>query len=180
MKNTDIHFLQEEVNILMSSGCNIPYFSFNGKKFLGKIVDVYDGDTCRVNVLLGKDIYQFSLRMYGYDCPEIKTRDLEEKKYASASKEILKTLILEKLVLVDCSEISEQDKYGRILARIYSKLEVPTNNNDICINDFMIENHLGYPYTGKTKQVFLKLKEDGYYKYENIQKLQIPKTIHYA
>ncbi len=47
-------------------------------------------------------------------------------------------------------EAGEFDKYGRILARIYTI----SNGKQLCINDFLIENQLAKFYSGKTKSQF--------------------------
>jgi hypothetical protein len=43
---------------------------------IGKVVKVYDGDTCKVNLFLSPNsLKQFTIRMNGYDSPELKTKN---------------------------------------------------------------------------------------------------------
>lgn len=77
------------------------------------IVRVVDGDTVIVNVNLGFDIWllEKSVRINGIDTPESRTTDLKEKEYGLLSKEHLKAMLVNTVVLKSSSE----DKYGRIL-----------------------------------------------------------------
>ena len=48
-----------------------------------EVVKIIDGDTIRVDVDMGFGIWSRNetVRLYGIDTPESRTRDLEEKKY---------------------------------------------------------------------------------------------------
>ncbi len=46
--------------------------NFAGKKFKCKVVNVYDGDTCTVVFRHRGKLEQHSVRMLGYDSPEMK------------------------------------------------------------------------------------------------------------
>ena len=63
---------------------DIPEFSLNGIKTIGKIVDVYDGDTCKIILAQSnKALLRFNCRLKFIDTPEIKplktkpNRDME-------------------------------------------------------------------------------------------------------
>ena len=62
-----------------------------------KVIKVYDGDTItiasKVNTLSRK-YYRFSVRLARIDCPELRTKDNNEKEYAVKAKESLERLIL--------------------------------------------------------------------------------------
>ena len=90
--------------------------------------------------------------MLGYDSPEIKSKNMDEKTYALHSKNVLEQLILNKIVKIECSNI--KDKYGRVLAIVYTKM----NNQTLNVNNFMVENKLGYSYDGNKKLTFDELK----------------------
>lgn len=47
-------------------------------------------------------------------------------------------------------EAGDYDKYGRILARIYTFSE----GKELCINNFLLEHELAKSYSGKTKVEF--------------------------
>jgi len=160
----------EQYTKLLETTKDVQTFSFDGKTVYAKVVDVYDGDTCKINMYLHANILaKFTVRMMGYDCPEIKTKNSTEKKFATRSKTILSSLILNKIVKVECLEF---DKYGRILGRIITKDEA---NNDLDVNAFMINNRLGYSYEGQTKSDFNDLLNSGYYREDNIV---VPVTQH--
>ena len=156
---------------LLESTDEIELFSLKNKQFLAKVITVYDGDTCKVNIFLNdNELSKFTVRLFGYDSPEIKTKDPIEKKFAELSKSCLEKMILDKVVNLNCYEF---DKYGRVLAKITSKTIV---GDIFIINDFMVKNHLGYPYKGDTKNSFQELYKNNYYREEEID---IPTTIHY-
>ena len=56
--------------------------------FQATVLKIIDGDTIDVDVDLGWNISDTNqrIRLYAVDCPESRTRDLEEKKYGLAAK----------------------------------------------------------------------------------------------
>ena len=60
------------------------------------IVKVVDGDTVDVDIDLGFGIWMKNerVRLFGIDTPESRTRDLEEKKYGLAAKEMGITILV--------------------------------------------------------------------------------------
>ena len=113
----------------------------------GRVIRVYDGDTitiaARVPLLKNRDIYKFSIRINRIDCPEIKTKNNEEKLYALRVRDLLSEKIMNKMVKV---EILKTDKYGRYLAEIYYKREN--------ISDWLLNNRYAIPYDGGKKEDF--------------------------
>ena len=126
-----------------------PQFTLKDTFKVCKIVDVYDGDTIR-GVFENNGMYnKWTIRMYGYDSPEIRpSRKLENreeiKAKAKESRDYLKTKILDKTVLLHCLDF---DKYGRVLGNIYSE-ELGNQS----VNDHMVEMNYGYAYFGGTKK----------------------------
>ena len=127
-------------------------FTLDGCSKLCKVVDVYDGDTCRVVFNHNGHINKWNIRMNGYDSPEMRpskslpNRD-EIKAKAKESKEYLKSLISnsdEQLVYLKCGGF---DKYGRLLGEIY------VNQDDTeSVNNIMIKDGYAYEYHGGTKK----------------------------
>lgn len=138
-------------NKLSNSNNNIPKFTFKNRILPAKVISVYDGDTCKVNLppLVSSDeLFQFTIRVNGYDSPEIKSTDEVEKKYAIIAKQVLSQLVLNKIVLLRCNDF---DKYGRILADIL----VNSNHPELLdIGQYMISNKYGTSYSGGTKKIF--------------------------
>lgn len=121
--------------------------SYKDKIFYGKVVDVYDGDTIKVNILINDTIEKYNIRLDGYDAPEMRTKNNTEKEYAKVSRKMMEILVLDKIVKLECKEY---DKYGRLLADIYVK----NNDKEMNINKFMIDKKYGYSYNGKKKDEF--------------------------
>lgn len=139
--------IKQKLNLIKSE--DVPFFNFNNIKTMAKIVDVYDGDTITIIFYHYNMFIKHKARLYGYDSPEIKplktieNHDLQ-KKCGLIVKKILCDKILNKIV--DIEIMSETDKYGRLLCKIFYE--------GICINDFMIEKGLGKQYGGGKKSMF--------------------------
>lgn len=94
-------------------------------RFIGKVVDAYDGDTCRVAIPIPTfsgepEIEYLQVRMLGYDAPEMKkSKGLDHKPYGTEVKAIFHALVLDKIVVIDIPEPDKPDPYGRILAHLY-------------------------------------------------------------
>lgn len=126
-------------------------FSFAGVATVAKVVDVYDGDTITVSWYGNHDqLIQYKVRLLGFDCPEMKpslssaTRDAE-KAAAVRAKLALISKIDSKLIFMECGEF---DKYGRVLATIYTWNGKEKVEN---LNEWMIAQGHGIPYQGKKK-----------------------------
>ena len=134
--------------LLKLNNQDIPLFTFDGYECLGKIVDVYDGDTFTACFKYNKQIIKYKFRTYGYDSPEMKPLKTkpnreEEKKKAVEAREAFKHITNWDTSLVTL-KMMKFDKYGRILVNVYK--------NNIDINQWMIDNGHGYPYYGGTKK----------------------------
>ena len=147
----NLKFRREEM--LHNCDKNTPEFSLEGKIKLCKVVDVYDGDTCKVVFNLGNKVNKWSIRMAGYDSPEMRpskkneNRD-EEIKAAQEARDYLKGLVQKdnQLVYIKCGEF---DKYGRLLGTLYLH-----KNDAKSVNQMMIDNNHGYAYNGGTRREF--------------------------
>ena len=134
-------------SLLNATKENTKLFSLAGNKYVAKCIDVYDGDSITVVFKFNGKYQQFKIRMMGYDTPEIRSKNLEEKEYGKRAKKALEDKILNKIINLECHEF---DKYGRLLATVY------IDGNDV--NQYMINERYGYPYTGETKMTFEELK----------------------
>jgi len=136
---------------------NTPLYRFDNKKFYCKVIDVYDGDTITIAVKLNRKIYQYKVRMYGYDSPEMKPRlnipnrnEIIQK--AHKAKEVLSEVILNKIVVVEIQK-KTWDKYGRLLGVIYISIRrgLTMKSYNLNVNEYMIDKGHGYSYYGGTK-----------------------------
>jgi endonuclease YncB( thermonuclease family) len=133
--------LQKELQYITYNDCTpfIPPITF------GKVVKVYDGDTITIASKLPKhsQTYRFSVRVNGIDCPEIRTKNNQEKEIAIIARDKLSQLILHQYVSL---ENVKTEKYGRILADVIY--------NDINISEYLISQRLAIPYNGGRKEEF--------------------------
>lgn len=120
-----------------------PYFSncVNNQSIEAKVISVYDGDTIKALFPLNGVMYKWNCRLVGIDTPEIRTRNLKEKEFGYKVRDILRSKILNKIVLLKCGQL---DKYGRLLVTI--------EFNDCNINNWLIENNFAFSYDGGKKQ----------------------------
>lgn len=116
---------------------DVEYFSFKGK-YKCKITNTYDGDTAHAIIPYNGGFTKIHVRMLGYNCPEIKDKDPEKKKEAKIAKELFASLVLNKIVTLECDKF---DKYGRVLGKIIVKGE---NGEDIDVNELMIQKYGKY------------------------------------
>jgi endonuclease YncB( thermonuclease family) len=133
-----------KVSQLIHSSNSVKEFTLNGRILLGKVVDCYDADTCRINFIFNNKLTKFNCRLYGIDSPEIKPlkkkldRDIEIKNAIIAKNSLINFILrenkLEKeknykkkeiekileennnLIKVKCGKF---DKYGRLLVELY-------------------------------------------------------------
>lgn len=118
----------------------------NSEKFVplitqGKIVKCYDGDTVTIATLMDGKRVKFNIRMLGYDCAEIRSKNSQEKKVAKWAKAFITDLIYDKIVYVTKNE--GYDKYGRLLL----ELSIDSTN----VNELML-NKWGVVYNGGHKE----------------------------
>lgn len=114
----------------------IPQISF------GKVIQVYDGDTFTIATYLFGEIYRFSVRLYGIDTPEIRTKDSKMKTRAILARDALHELIMNKIVEL---KNVEYEKYGRLMAHVYV--------DGLNVNEWMIRQGYGVVYTGGKKTI---------------------------
>lgn len=153
--------------------CNtqtINEFSLDGLKTIGKIVEVYDGDTCKIVLINENKLIKFNCRLIFIDCPELKPPKNKVNRHNEilqglrarnrfiqlatncacelnnnlSKKEI--TLLLKnnkKIISLECYKF---DKYGRLLVRILDK-----GKN---LNEILISEGFGKKYEGGKKDYF--------------------------
>ena len=132
----------ENKNITENYPVNVPFFELNDITLKCLIIDVYDGDTVTCVFPFLGTFFKEKIRLYGVDCPEIRTKNVEEKINANISKDFVKKHILNKYVYID---FKGKEKYGRHLGIIKT---IDVN----CINDEILLNNLGIEYFGGKKK----------------------------
>ena len=110
-----------------------------------KIVRVIDGDSILIDIDLGFShwIHNESIRLYGIDTPECRTRDAEEKTAGLLAKKFVEDALhvggTYKL------QTREKGKFGRFLGVIFV-------SDKTSINTALVTEHLAVPYHGQSKQ----------------------------
>ena len=122
-------------------------FSFEGRKCIGKVVDVYDGDTVKIVFPLSEKeperLYRWNCRLTNVDTPELRTKNLKEKAFGKEVRDHLRKKILDKLVYISCMDF---DKYGRLLVEIFDD-----EDYKVSINNWLIESGYAKQYGGGKK-----------------------------
>ena len=109
-----------------------------------KIVRVIDGDSIILDIDLGFShfIHNESIRLYGVDCPECRSRDKEEKAAGLLAKEFVEDAL--HVGGIYRLQTKEKGKFGRYLGTIYL-------TDDTSINAALVKERLAVPYFGQSK-----------------------------
>ena len=108
-----------------------------------KVLRVIDGDSFEVSIDLGFFTHKrVSVRLYGIDTPETRTRDASEKKRGFEAKARVKELFdAADYIVLKSHGIG---KFGRCLG----ELKLTIGDNTLNLTDLLIDEKLGKPYFG--------------------------------
>jgi micrococcal nuclease len=124
------------------------------------VIGVVDGDTVDLMVDLGFSVHhKIRVRLYGINTPESRTKDLKEKELGLKAKKFVEDWITNhKWVFVNTIP-DKNDKYGRVLARIYSsdKIDDPKT---ACLNIDMIQSGNAREYFGIGDKTWAEFKKE--------------------
>lgn len=125
-------------------------------KYNVKIVKIIDGDTAKVDIDLGFDVWlkNENIRFYGIDAPESRTRDPIEKFYGLLAKEEVKKLLPIGSTQKMESTKFKSGKFGRILGIFF--LYDSEKKDWFTLNNYLIENNLAIKFDGKVNRKSLK------------------------
>jgi endonuclease YncB( thermonuclease family) len=106
------------------------------------VIKVYDGDTFTIATSFPRDkhIYRFSVRIRGIDCPELRTKNSNEKYVALLAKNFVTAQIFNKYVIL---RNIAYDKYGRLLA------DIMINKRNLAT--MLLKKNMAVSYDGGTK-----------------------------
>lgn len=152
---------------------DIPLMSLIGITTIGKVVEMYDGDTCKIVLMNNNKLEKYNCRLLGLDTPEMKppltkeNRDVEIFNAHKCRNRLLQLItscscnidsIINKkdcVKLIDTNtkvikvECYEFDKYGRLLVKLY-----PDNESVESVNQILVNENYAKSYDGGTKNVF--------------------------
>jgi micrococcal nuclease len=130
---------------------NTKIFIPNIENKLVYVCKIYDGDTFTISTKLFDEdnddqIYRFSVRVRGVDCPELRTKDEVEKKYALLARSYVCELIERSKNVVYLENIT-YDKYGRLCADVFLNIDNQNKN----LSSLLIDKRFGVRYDGGKK-----------------------------
>lgn len=145
---------------------NTQEFTLSEKFLPGRLVDIIDGDSLVIILPVFNSYYKYHVRVNGIDTCEIKSKNQDNKTLAlQARLELLNLItqntqqeyninitrtdikrILNESVFLVYLECKDFDKYGRLLADVYTD-----KTKSIMLSQYLLDKHLAYPYTGATK-----------------------------
>lgn len=123
-----------------------------------KVLNVIDGDTIDLMIDLGFNIHhKIRVRLFGVNTPESRTKDLAEKEMGLRAKSFTKDW-LDRHGWVYVNTIPDKnDKYGRILAKIYSSEDVDSPIT-ACLNTDIIQAGFAREYYGVGDKTWSEFK----------------------
>lgn len=118
---------------------------------------VVDGDTVVVDIDLGFGIWMMdqSIRLYGIDAPESRTRDIIEKKFGLKAKEVVEYWLPEGARVQMSSILPGGGKYGRILGEFLVR-EPDDESTLFNLNRWLVEHKYAVAYDGSFSRDQLK------------------------
>jgi len=112
------------------------------------VLGVVDGDTIDLMIDLGFNIHhKIRVRLFGVNTPESRTKDLKEKELGLKAKSFTQDwLTRHKWVFLNTIP-DKNDKYGRVLAKIYSSDNIE-DPKTACLNTDIIQAGHAREYYG--------------------------------
>jgi micrococcal nuclease len=113
-------------------------------EYSAQVLRVVDGDTVDLAIDLGFFVYiRERVRLLGIDTPEIRTKDLEEKRRGYAAAARLTEMLQESVALVVKTQL-HQGKFGRTLGTLYVTPGVGSAPYDV--NQRLLDEGHAVPY----------------------------------
>lgn len=126
--------------------------------YAAKVVKVVDGDTLDVLIDLGFNIHhKVRVRLYGLNAPESRTKDLAEKEMGLKAKSFTQDWTTKHQVVFLKTIAGKDDKYGRVLAQIYSDKDIKSEKT-ACLNLDMISAGYAREYFGAGDKTWEEFK----------------------
>ena len=124
------------------------------------VLKVIDGDTIELMVDLGFNIHhKMRVRLYGVNTPESRTKDLAEKEMGLKAKHFTEDWLTNHQWVFVNTIPDKNDKYGRILAKIYSSDKI-YNPDTACLNNDIIEAGYAREYYGIGDKTWTEFKKE--------------------
>ena len=149
-----------------------PEFTLCGQTLQGKVVELYDADTCKIVLPVMGTFFKFICRLSGIDTPEMKPRKDKPNReneilWAKRARAELLKLISPSISVFDNLEIKKEeiithlqnnknmitvrcmefDKYGRLLVELFSTNDVSAKS----FNQILVDKNMAVGYDGGKK-----------------------------
>ena len=125
-----------------------------------KLLKVIDGDTVELMVDLGFNIHhKMRVRLYGVNTPESRTKDLKEKELGLKAKKFTEDWLTHHEWVFVNTIPDKNDKYGRILARIFSSDQI-NDPKTACLNIDIIQAGYAREYFGIGDKTWAEFKNN--------------------
>lgn len=121
-------------------------------QYRAKILNIIDGDTLKVELSLGFNIYhKVSLRLTDINAPEVRTLNEEVKKYGFRAKQKLEEYVNggDGNLIVSTLKPDSRDVYGRVLGSLYKE------GQNLTASEYMLANSYAWYYSDKVKETDL-------------------------
>lgn len=121
----------------------VPKIPYKDERIPCRVIDVYDGDTCTILLMLGKKVpFRIQLRSLGIDTPEKARASDHEKEAGKAVADYVRGLILDKILDV---QLTKWDKYG---GRLDGVLWIDDTET---LTEHLLSHGMGKSYYGDKK-----------------------------
>lgn len=112
--------------------------------YKAEVLDVYDADTMTLRVDLGMNVFvKEKVRLFGIDTPELRTKDLDEKRAGYEARDYVRNIILGKVITIKTHKNDKKGKFGRYLVEVM----IGSDN----LNQLLIDNKHAIAYFGDKK-----------------------------
>ena len=112
-----------------------------------KVLNVVDGDTLDLLVDLGFSVHhRIRVRLHGINTPESKTTDIKEKELGLKAKDYTKDWINRHPQVFVSTVKDKKEKFGRILANIYSD-----ETKTVSLNESLVDAGYARVYNGEKR-----------------------------
>lgn len=163
-ENTEDHIINELQHLTAN---NTKKLFENSYVTFGRVIDIYDGDTCTVIIKYSEEYLKFPVRLAKIDTCEMNSKNNELKNHAILARNRLYNLITNKNANnMDRKQIQNElnnnpyivklniiglDKYGRLLADIYKYNKNTDNSSNKSFSQILLDEKLAFKYDGKAK-----------------------------
>jgi micrococcal nuclease len=123
-----------------------------------KVLNVIDGDTIDLMIDLGFNVHhKIRVRLFGVNTPESRTKDLAEKAMGLKAKSFTKDWLDGHSWVYVNTIPDKNDKYGRVLAKIYSSEDIQAPST-ACLNTDIIQAGFAREYYGVGGKTWTEFK----------------------